>query len=302
MKILVLENDLKELALIQSALPSDRYTLFNITSVEQAWAPVQSGEMRFLIANWDTSDIKQKQFVPRIRAAALPNPVYILITSEKPMDDDLTSLQVDDVLGRPFKAQDLKNRVKMAERILSLAGNLAVVRDQLEAHALFEPLTGFMNQNAFLRQSTGEMERARRASQPVSLITLDIDNFKTINDTFGPAMGDDVLRVVSQSIREKSRPYDCIGHWAGGDEFVILVTGVIGADAEKIADRIIAGVRGTRVEVQNEAPLSVKISAGIASASHINTSIDIDLMVDKSQQAVARAKEAGGNQVFLIYI
>ncbi len=301
MKILVLENDLKELALIQNALGSNKYTLFNITSIEQAWVPVEAGEVRFLIANWDTSDIKKAQFISRVRAAKLAHPVYILITSGKPMDDDLTSIQADDVLNRPFKANDLKNRVAMAERILSLAGNLAMARDQLESHALFEPMTGFMNQSAFLRQSSAEMERARRASLPVSLIALDIDNFKTINDTFGAATGDDVLRVVSQAIREKSRPYDCIGRWSG-DEFVILVTGVIGADAEKIADRIIAGVRGTRIEVPNEAPLYVKISAGIASAARITASAEVEPLIERSQQAVTRAKEAGGNQVFLIYI
>ena len=77
---------------------------------------------------------------------------------------------------------------------------------------------------------------------PISLIALDIDDFKMINDTFGVELGDEVLRVVAQSIREKSRPYDCIGRWAG-DEFVIMLAGVIGADAEKVADRIITGVR-----------------------------------------------------------
>lgn len=54
MKILVLENDLRELALIQNALTSSKYILFNITSIEQAWAPVKSGEARFLIANWES--------------------------------------------------------------------------------------------------------------------------------------------------------------------------------------------------------------------------------------------------------
>ncbi|NTV54329.1 MAG: diguanylate cyclase [Syntrophaceae bacterium] len=94
-----------------------------------------------------------------------------------------------------------------------------------------------MNRAAFLRQSAAELERARRASLPLSLISLDIDKFKSINDSFGSQSGDDVLRIVAQIIREKSRPYDCIGRWMG-DEFVILVNGVIGVDAEKIAERI----------------------------------------------------------------
>jgi diguanylate cyclase (GGDEF)-like protein len=136
---------------------------------------------------------------------------------------------------------------------------------------------------------------------PLSLIALDIDNFKIINDTFGAETGDEVLRVVAQVIGEKSRPYDCIGRWMG-DEFVILLSGVIGADAEKVSDRVIAGVRGTRIEIQNQAPLMVKISAGIVSAARINSSTDIEALIQQARQAMARAKQAGGNQVFLVFV
>ena len=87
-----------------------------------------------------------------------------------------------------------------------------------------------------------------------------------------------------------------------GDEFVILLSGVIGADAEKVADRVIAGVRGTRIEVPNEPPLMVKVSAGVASASHINSSTEIEPLIQKARQAMAQAKQAGGNRVFLVFV
>lgn len=301
MKILVLENDLKEYSLIQNALNGNRHTLLNIKSSEQAWAAVQSGTSRFIIANWDTSDIKETQFIARVRAIKAQNPVYVLLTSDKSLDEDLAPTHADDVINRPFKLQDLKNRVAMAERIISLASNLASARSELETQAVFDPLTGFMNHAAFIRQSMGELERARRASMPLSLIALDIDNFKMINEKYSQKTGDEILRVVSNAIREKSRPYDCIGRWSG-DEFVILVTGVIGADAEKIADRIIAGVRGARIEVEDDTPLNVKISAGIASAARISASAEMDPLIEKARFAVARAKEAGGNQVFLVFV
>ncbi len=301
MKILVLENDPREIALIQQVLDGNRYTLIPITSSEQAWGPVQTGEVRFLFANWDTSDIKQAQFIPRVRAARLPTPVYILLATSQTMDDDLTPLQVDDVLHKPYKAQELKNRVAMGERIILLASNLATARNQLESQAVFDPLTGFMNRAAFLRQSAGELERVRRASAPLSLIALDVDNFKSINDVYGAEVADDILGVVAQTIREKSRPYDHISRWME-NEFIIMVSGVIGVDAEKIAERIIAGVRGTHIEVQNETPLNLKINAGIASVSRISASTEMEPLIEQSRQAMARAKEAGGNQVFLAYI
>ncbi len=300
MNILVLENDPKELALIQQALGA-KHTLIPVSSGGEAWEYMQSGEARFLIANWETSDLQRVSLIERLRASNLSRAAYILLTTSKSLDEESAPAGMDDAMQRPFKAADLKNRAAIAERIIQLTDSLAMAREQLENQAFFDSLTGFMNRAAFLRQAAGELERSRRASLPLSLIALDVDNFKLINDTFGAQTGDDVLQVVSQTIREKSRPYDCIGRWTG-DEFMLVLPGVIGADAEKISDRIIAGVRGTRIEVRNDAPLNVKISAGIASVARISTSTEVEPVIQQARQAVARAKEAGGNQVFLVYI
>lgn len=301
MKILVLENDPKEFTTIQQSLNKNGNELIPLVSSEQIWPYLQSEEPLCLIANWDASDIRNTQFIARARAAKPAEALYIILTTSKNSDEDLAPSGADDIIQMPFSVQDLKKCVAIAERIVSLSSNLASARDQLENQAVFDNLTGFMNRPAFFRQATGELERARRVSTPLSLIALDIDNFKIINDTFGIETGDEVLRVVAQAIREKSRPYDCIGRWMG-DEFVILLSGVIGADAEKVADRVIAGVRGTRIEVPNEPPLMVKVSAGVASASHINSSTEIEPLIQKARQAMAQAKHAGGNRVFLVFV
>lgn len=298
MNILVLENEPKELTIIQQTL-SGKHNLIPVSTSEQAWEYIQAGEARFLIASWDTSDVKQAQFIARVRGSTLSQSVYILLITSK-SEDELPPSGMDDTIHRPIKMTDLKTRVTIAERIISLTNSLTVAREQLENQAVFDDLTGFSNQAAFLRQSTGELERSRRASMPLSLIALDIDNFKLINDTYGIQVGDEVLKIVSRVLREKSRPYDCIGRWAG-DEFVLALPGVIGADAEKISERIIAGVRGTRIEVKKDATLNVKVSAGIASLSRITTSTEISSVIEQARQAMSRAKESGGNQVFLIY-
>jgi two-component system chemotaxis response regulator CheY len=300
MNILILENDPKELEFIQQTLSGRKYTFTPILSSEQAWQAFRTDASRFLIANWDTSDLNATQFLTRVRASTLPGPVYILLTTSKSLEEALIPQGMDDVLHRPFKPVELKNRVAVGERIINLTAKLAQAREQLESQAVFDLLTGFMGRVAFMRQAAGELERSRRLSLPLSLIALDIDNFKTINSKFGQKIGDSVLKAVAKSIREKSRPYDCIGRWSG-DEFLLVLPGVIGTDAEKVAERIIAGVRGARIEVPDEAPLNVKISAGIASISRINTSTEVESIIRQAQQAVARAKEAGGNQVFLAY-
>jgi diguanylate cyclase (GGDEF)-like protein len=298
MNILALESETKELALIQQALDGRKYTVIPVASSGEAWEYIQAGESHFLIANWDTSDLRTAGLISHVRASTLAERVYILLIVSK--DSVEIPSGMDDILQRPFKAAELKNRVAMAERIISLTTSLATAREQLENQAVFDELTGFINRAALLRQSAGELERSRRASLPLSLIALDIDNFKAINDAYGGELGDEVLRVVSQTIREKSRPYDCIGRWSG-DEFVIVLPGVIGADAEKVADRVIAGIRGTRIEVPNETALNVKVSAGIAAVSRITPSAEVEPIIQQARQAVARAKESGGNQVFLVY-
>lgn len=301
MNILVLENDPNELTLIHQALDGKNHSLIVAETAAQAWGHIQSGASRLVIANWEMDVLRDMQFISSIRASSLAQSVYILLIAAKQSGDVPMPGGMDDVIYRPFKPVELRNRIAIAERIISLTFNLATARDQLENHAVFDSLTGFMNRAAFLRQSAGELERSRRASLPLSLIALDVDNFKVINDTFGNETGDEILRVVSRVIREKSRPYDTIGRWTG-DEFVIALPGVIGADAEKIAERVIAGVRGTRIEVPNEATVNVKVSAGIASIARITTSTEIEPLIQQARQAVSRAKEAGGNQVFLVYL
>ena len=113
-------------------------------------------------------------------------------------------------------------------------------------------------------------------------------------------MGDEVLKIVAQIIREKCRPYDCIGRWTG-DEFVIALSGVIGADAEKIAERIIKTIDAADITYKNDTA-KVGMSAGIVSASRISASAEAEPLIDQARQAMARAKEAGGDQVFLTYI
>lgn len=299
MNIHVLETDPREISLILKTLSARGDTLTPLSSSEEAWQAVKAGGARFLIVNLDTTDAGPSGLIPLIRSRQPAGPVYILIITERFEKGAFPG--VDDTLPRPYRTTDLLNRIAIAERVITLTSSLQSAREQLETQAAFDPLTGFLNRAGFLRQAAGELERSRRASLPLSLIALDIDNFKTINDKFGTDIGDDVLRAVASAIREKSRPYDCIGRWTG-DEFSLALPGVIGADAEKVSARVMAGVRGARIEVPNEPPLNVRISAGIASIMRITSTAEVEPIIQQARQALTRAKEAGGNQAFIVFL
>jgi diguanylate cyclase (GGDEF)-like protein len=189
----------------------------------------------------------------------------------------------------------------VGERILAMGDHLSQARDQLENLALYDTLTGLMNHTAFYKVAQGELERARRTSSPLSLIAIDIDHFKGLNEAHGVQTGDEVLKEVAAAIREKSRPYDCLGRWTG-DEFMIALPGVIGPDAEKVADRIIKGIQTLSIAAGDDTELKVEVSAGIASASHISAATEVEPLIQQARQAMARAKEAGGNQIYLTYV
>ena len=301
MNILVLEPDPKDRALIEQVLRRAEHKVTFIDTSEQAWQPIQRGESRFIIANWDTSDINTLQFIPRLRALKLPGHIYILLLTAKDGDEDLAPTGADDILRKPLHAQELKARVSVGGKMTAMATILADARDKLENTAIYDPLTSTLNRAAFYRQSQGEMERARRTSNPFSIVALDIDNFKALNEIHGVRVGDEVLRIVSQMIREKSRPYDCIGRWSG-DEFMIALVGVIGSDAEKFTERIMTGIRSIKITDGNDNLVTIKLSGGVAAAAHISVSTEIDPLIDQARQAMTRAKEAGGNQIFLAYL
>ncbi|MFN8432878.1 MAG: diguanylate cyclase [Anaerolineales bacterium] len=297
MNILVLGTDSREVSAIQQIASGDGNTVVLASSSAEAWQVIQKGGIQVLVSDIDATDFVPFQLISKIRN--LRDSVYILLITSR--NDDGLLPKGDDILHRPYTPADLKNRLEIAKRFIALTAKLVIVSQQLENQAAFDSLTGFLNRAGFLRQATGELERSRRSSSPLCLIALDIDNFQVINDRFGSKIGDDVLEAVAKSIRDKSRPYDCIGRWTG-DEFVIVIPNIIGADAEKVAERIIAGVRGTRIEVADEPPLNVKISAGIAAIMRITSTTEVEPLIQNARQALTRAKEAGGNQVYLSFL
>ncbi len=295
MRVLVLEAGTKERSMIQSALEKSGHAMILGESPEQALRLIQAGEARFVILDMDQPELRNFELIRRVRAVKIPPVYFLMLTS-----GDSDSVEADDTLYKPINLNELKSRLMIGQRFLSLGDSLSQARDQIENLAMYDSLTGLMNRGAFYRIAQGELERSRRGSSPLSVIALDIDKFKAMNDAFGIELGDEVLKITAQTIREKSRPYDCIGRWTG-DEFVIALSGVFGEDAEKIAGRILKGIRAVNLSNQDQT-ISISLSAGIASATNISASTEIEPLIQQARQAMLRAKEEGGDQVNLTYL
>jgi diguanylate cyclase (GGDEF)-like protein len=305
MDILVISNDLVEHSVIQQVLERSGHAVYFSTSVDDAWEDMQEKVFRFVIVDATADARSVQEFVQNVRSSSdILEHVYILLLTNKGQNGKLIAglgTGADDYFSKPIVPQDLKARVLVGLRLLNLSRDLEEARNQLEGVPVFDPLTGLVNREAFYIQAKAEMERARRASAGVSFIVMDVDNFKAINEKFGRGIGDEVLQIATHIIREKSRPYDCIGRWAG-DQFSIVLPGVLSSDAEKIANRILTGIRSSGITLEDGTALEIKLSAGIATTQTVNAYANVDAFIQSAVQAMNSAQEDKEEEIKILFL
>ena len=171
----------------------------------------------------------------------------------------------------------------------TMVENLRKNREELERLSTTDALTGLGNRRHLMNLLAQEIERARRASRPFSILMLDVDHFKQYNDTHGHQAGDDVLAQVAAVLRDSIRPYDSAARY-GGEEFLVILSGAGLDPARECAERIRAQVRALSFP---GGPLSVSI--GVAEyPSHGETA---DAVIGQADAALYEAKRAGRNRV-----
>ncbi|HAV78626.1 MAG TPA: hypothetical protein DCX53_14855 [Anaerolineae bacterium] len=303
MKVLVLNNDEMDRSVIKQVLQHNGHEIIMAGNTNDAMQIIQEGGIRLVIVDRNSTDADEKQFIKRLRDADTPNYIYVLLIASKVQDTDITTPRAgaDDYLHKPIVPLELKSRVHIGQRMLGLGDNLVNAKGSLEKTAIFDPLTKTLNETAFIALARGELERARRAQLPLSLVALQIDDFDGIKDKHGDVIADDVLVFLAQAIREKSRPYDSVGRYEEGI-FLIPLPGVIGQDAEKIVSRIVKGILNTNISLLDGTALDLKLDTGVVSSQRISASMEIEMLIDKAIEAVARAKQSGDNQVHTIFI
>nr|HMN61199.1 sensor domain-containing diguanylate cyclase [Anaerolinea sp.] len=188
---------------------------------------------------------------------------------------------------------------EQAERLMAFANQTAValqkVRliESLHRLATTDALTGLANRRHLLERAEREFEHARRYFEPISALMLDIDHFKQVNDTYGHAAGDEVLRTVAEVCAAALRKVDVIGRY-GGEEFAALLPETRLHDAATVAERLALAVSDLPFDIQGRL-LHVTVSVGVAEAQGPGDTLA--RLIDRADQAMYRAKQAGRNRV-----
>ncbi|HEX5804775.1 MAG TPA: diguanylate cyclase [Macromonas sp.] len=187
---------------------------------------------------------------------------------------------------------------KDIERI-GFAANLCAVAVEhrraltvLEQRAYSDPLTGLANRRAFIEHATGELARTVRNGGTLSVLMMDIDHFKWVNDTYGHAAGDRVLRALTAVCETTVRTGDLIGR-IGGEEFAILLPDTAEPQAMEIAERLRLALAATATELPDGPRICVTASLGVATLG--DTGSQFEALLSQADQALYRAKREGRN-------
>lgn len=188
--------------------------------------------------------------------------------------------------------QLLRSNEAMQEQVRLRTQELQAANAELQRQANTDPLTQLLNRRGFDTQSHLAWALARRSGRPLSVISLDIDFFKSVNDRFGHDVGDNVLATLATALRQRTRQADVVAR-IGGEEFVLLLPDTDARAAQLLAQELLENIARTHIPSVGY----ITVSAGVSSLHNEDNADDLHDMLKRSDDALYAAKRAGRNCV-----
>lgn len=292
MKILVADDSRVSRHLLTSIVQRWGYEVVSTPDGKGAWEILAGPEApRIAILDWMMPGLTGPEVCRMVRANGVAPYVYLLLLTSRTQKEDVIeglASGADDYVLKPFDHQELNVRLRAGRRIIDLQDALLGAQSALRHQANHDSLTGVKNR----RRITELLEESDSWPGPLTVIMLDLDRFKLVNDTFGHAMGDAVLSTAAQCVLRELGDGDELGRY-GGEEFVILTRrplDEVAAFAERIRLAIADGAR------RNEAlPMAVTASFGVA--SRVGRELAGSFLLRQADSALYEAKRGGRDRV-----
>lgn len=248
------------------------------------------------VLDWMMPGLEGPEVCERVREHPDRPYIYILLLTARTQKGDLLhglESGADDYLTKPFDARELRARLHVGQRILDLQEGLILAREELRFRATHDALTSIPNRGVVLDAINRERSRQTREGGSFGIILLDLDHFKSVNDTYGHLIGDAVLKETARRITSCVRPYDTVGRY-GGEEFLVVVPGSDGHGTLALAERIRKTIESEPVPA-DATPVRVTVSCGVA-VSTGNKPPDSHALLHLADEALYRAKQKGRNR------
>jgi diguanylate cyclase (GGDEF)-like protein/PAS domain S-box-containing protein len=292
MTILIAEDHTPSAHELARMLETLGYTALFAADDDTAWRLVERSRVRLVITDWTTTGIDGPRLCRRIRGLAdHPYTYLIVMTSRGAEADRLECLHAgaDDFLTRPTDVRELAARLEIARRILAMQEELERKNARLAELVTIDPLTGLKNRRHFREALEAAFALATRGEQPLSVVMLDVDDFKRYNDTFGHPAGDELLCALGALLRTNGREQDVVARY-GGEEFTILLPATDITGSLAFADRLRA-----MIAAHSWPLVPVTLSMGVATST--TETQDASALVEGADQALYHSKRLGRDRV-----
>jgi len=310
MRVLVVDDDGSMRGLVRKVLETVGHQVIEAADGRAGMEMALEFQPQLMIVDWVMPEMNGLELTRALRQTKIGRSIYILIMTGLEDDDRLIEAfenGVDDFMNKPINPRVLAARLRAGQRVIRLqqeldrdreeirrfAAELAVSNRRLQEVALTDSLTGFPNRRYAIERIQQEWSVSSRTRRPLSGMVIDVDQFKTYNDSHGHDVGDAVLRQVAASIKGALRAQDIVAR-TGGDEFLVICP-------DSGLDAALACAERVRFAVES-APLTaggqthhMSVSIGVATRDTVMT--DPDALIKRADQALYLAKNKGRNRI-----
>jgi len=289
--ILIVDDEVSNIIILSDILDED-YDVMVLRDGRDVVDTVESDMPDLILLDIVMPEMDGYEVIKALKSSKLTKDVpVIFITGLDDIEAEEKGLELGaaDYISKPFHAPIVKLRVNNQIKILDQVHTIL----RLSMH---DQLTGLPNRRNFESRMSYEWGRANREKTPLSLLMIDVDNFKKYNDSFGHQQGDVALISVVNSFGQAlKRPGDFAVRW-GGEEFIVLLPNTNLNGAVDVAEQIRSGVEATEIPGENNLSKKVTVSIGVHTLTH-DQDVTIDELISSADTALYEAKNAGRNRV-----
>lgn len=287
--VLLVDDDLAIVRLLRKWLEGAGYRVSEASNGSDALRLIEKECPQYLISDWEMPYMDGLELCRLVRSREAANYLFtILLTGRAFPNDIIAGLDAgaDEFIKKPVDRAELLARLRSGSRVIAL-------EKRLHQMANVDGLTGLPNRKSFMAHLEREWNRSVQYKIPLSMVMLDIDFFKRVNDQHGHLMGDEVLRQMAAALKSESRDVDFLGRY-GGEEFCLFLPETTEAGAQVVAERI-------RVSLQNKViktaeGIAIPLTASIGVAQRMEDTNSPNQLIDMADQALLVAKRSGRNR------
>lgn len=299
-RVLIIESDRFTSEKMRLSLENKSCTVKVSTTAREGAELANDQDHDLIIVSLHLEDGDGLRLCSHFRSSARTRRLPILLVIEQEQLPGLVKgleIGVNDYLIRPIDGNELWARVRTQMRRKRYHDLLQEDYQRSLSLALTDSLTGLYNRRYLTSHLESMAERARSSSKPLSVLMIDIDHFKVVNDTYGHAAGDDVLRAIAVEIGRSVREFDLTAR-IGGEEFVVVMPDTTGAAAMAVADRLCSTIAENQVEIAS-LDQKLKVTASIGIATLLGPGESATNLLSRADEAMYRAKKSGRNRVIV---